>query len=270
MKEAADDGVGEAPMRRLDRAGCVPPPDWDAVVAKGLKAAAAFFVQEATDFEQLGLNDPERRGGFTGRSVKGLPRKRGKAFFPTTWGRAKDAIEKISHRKCAYCETPINAKRSGQVEHFKPKALFPTLAYDWDNYFLACGGCNGPKWDKWPASGSYVRPDQGDPEKRFTFTQDGKIKAAPGDGDASSTVRDLDMNQAWLVGWRKKTIDKELEQLQDLIDEGRGGAEIRAAVIRVAKKQWKRLTEDPTVPYSVAVRQCFKRAWGRAFPGEPL
>jgi uncharacterized protein (TIGR02646 family) len=257
-------------MRRLDRAGCVPPADWQAVVKKGLKAAAAFFQAEAAAFEALPLNDPQRRGGFTGRAVKGLPRKQGRAFFPTTWGKAKDAIEKVSHRKCAYCETPINAQRSGQVEHFKPKALFPTLAYVWDNYFLACGGCNGPKSDKWPKAGTYVRPDQGAPEGRFTFTQDGKVKAAPGDADASSTVRDFDMNQKWLVGLRRKTISKELELLQDLVEASHGGDEVRAAMIWVARQEWKRLEQDPELPYTVAMRQCFRRAWKQAFPGEPL
>lgn len=44
-------------------------------------------------------------------------------------------------RCCAYCEASI----ADEIEHFKPKDLYPELVFVWLNYFYACGPCNGPK-----------------------------------------------------------------------------------------------------------------------------
>lgn len=47
-------------------------------------------------------------------------------------------------RRCAYCEDSV----ADEVEHIYPKALYPSLCFDWDNYLYACGNCNGPKNNK--------------------------------------------------------------------------------------------------------------------------
>jgi uncharacterized protein (TIGR02646 family) len=44
-------------------------------------------------------------------------------------------------RRCMYCEDAP----ADEVEHFKPKDLYPEVAFAWDNYLYACGPCNGPK-----------------------------------------------------------------------------------------------------------------------------
>lgn len=41
-------------------------------------------------------------------------------------------------RRCMYCEDSA----ADEVEHFRPKALYPDLAFAWDNYLYACGPCN--------------------------------------------------------------------------------------------------------------------------------
>ncbi|MEK6283380.1 MAG: hypothetical protein AABN95_23745 [Acidobacteriota bacterium] len=40
-----------------------------------------------------------------------------------------------------YCEDSC----ADEVEHIKPKDLFPESTFLWDNYVYACGPCNGPK-----------------------------------------------------------------------------------------------------------------------------
>lgn len=42
---------------------------------------------------------------------------------------------------CCYCESSIGA----QVEHVRPKSLYPELTFDWLNLLLVCGGCNSIK-----------------------------------------------------------------------------------------------------------------------------
>jgi hypothetical protein len=47
--------------------------------------------------------------------------------------------------RCAYCEDSL----ADEVEHVRPKNLFPELAFRWPNYLFACGPCNGPKSNRY-------------------------------------------------------------------------------------------------------------------------
>jgi uncharacterized protein (TIGR02646 family) len=44
-------------------------------------------------------------------------------------------------RRCMYCEDSL----ADEVEHFRPKDLYPEFVFAWENYLYACGPCNGPK-----------------------------------------------------------------------------------------------------------------------------
>lgn len=44
-------------------------------------------------------------------------------------------------RRCVYCEDSC----ADEVEHIKPKDLYPESTFLWENYVYACGPCNGPK-----------------------------------------------------------------------------------------------------------------------------
>jgi len=65
----------------------------------------------------------------------------------------KKALMKAQHKKCCFCERKIGI--DGDVEHFRPKQAYQQakgeplqytgyywLAYEWDNLYLACTGCN--------------------------------------------------------------------------------------------------------------------------------
>ena len=47
--------------------------------------------------------------------------------------------------RCAYCEDSL----ADEVEHIRPKNLFPEYTFVWDNYLFACGPCNGPKSNRY-------------------------------------------------------------------------------------------------------------------------
>lgn len=55
--------------------------------------------------------------------------------------RASLAIMCSGARRCGYCED----SGADEVEHIKPKSLYPELTFVWENYLYACGPCNGPK-----------------------------------------------------------------------------------------------------------------------------
>ena len=44
-------------------------------------------------------------------------------------------------RRCGYCEDSVG----DEVEHIRPKDLYPEAVFVWENYLLACGPCNGAK-----------------------------------------------------------------------------------------------------------------------------
>ncbi len=44
-------------------------------------------------------------------------------------------------RRCGYCEDSA----ADEVEHIRPKDLYPELVFAWHNYLYACGHCNRPK-----------------------------------------------------------------------------------------------------------------------------
>jgi 5-methylcytosine-specific restriction endonuclease McrA len=44
-------------------------------------------------------------------------------------------------KRCMYCEDSA----ADEVEHHRPKNLYPEHVFDWENYLYACGPCNGPK-----------------------------------------------------------------------------------------------------------------------------
>lgn len=43
--------------------------------------------------------------------------------------------------RCCYCEDSV----ADEVEHMRPKDLYPGQTFHWPNYVYACGPCNGPK-----------------------------------------------------------------------------------------------------------------------------
>jgi len=46
--------------------------------------------------------------------------------------------------RCGYCEDSA----ADEVEHIRPKSLYPEECFVWENYLYACGPCNGPKNNK--------------------------------------------------------------------------------------------------------------------------
>jgi hypothetical protein len=44
-------------------------------------------------------------------------------------------------KRCMYCEDSA----ADEVEHHRPKDLYPDHVFVWENYLYACGPCNGPK-----------------------------------------------------------------------------------------------------------------------------
>ena len=56
--------------------------------------------------------------------------------------RVLGALHALHGESCAYCQGPLTPSDRGDVEHFRPKAIYWWLGYDFRNYFLSCARCN--------------------------------------------------------------------------------------------------------------------------------
>lgn len=74
-----------------------------------------------------------------GKRLFSARNKRGNAIFDAV----KRALDQMCSgaRRCAYCEDSM----ADEVEHVRPKDLYPDRVFSWTNYIYACGPCNGPK-----------------------------------------------------------------------------------------------------------------------------
>lgn len=192
------------------------PAEWKEKVERSLPDAR-LFRRLAKQFEKLDLNGKKRRAGFKAYAAHALP----EGDFPAVWRMeaVKVALVAMSNGFCAYCQACVEDNSYGPVEHFRPKALFPTLAYEIGNYFFGCEQCNQKKRDRWPKRGAYVRPDEGDPAARFVFDERGRMRAARAeDADAKATIRDFKLNRKALRKQRRIEIRERLKMLRSMLE----------------------------------------------------
>ena len=220
----------------------------------------------ARRFEALGINSAARRRLFTEYGASVLPlTKKGKAHFPPLWQRdatLKDLLEALSEGHCAYCQSPAGADQDWPVEHFKPKTLFPTSAYDWKNFFISCGRCNRHKSNKWPKSGGYICPDKGDPSAAFQFHEDGRIEASKKFGNAQETIDDFQLDRKGLRSKRALMISHFVAQARRAVRRWNG----KNVPLQVRKELEQSLIVAELFPYSAAINQCVRSVWNGAFP----
>jgi uncharacterized protein (TIGR02646 family) len=48
----------------------------------------------------------------------------------------------MHHKKCCYCESYVTHVTPGTIDHYRPKAGYYWLAYDWENLLFSCPTCN--------------------------------------------------------------------------------------------------------------------------------
>ncbi len=76
--------------------------------------------------------------------------ERAKTLWSSKRGNNIDTIKSmltdmcVGIRRCNYCEDSA----ADEIEHVKPKDLYPEVAFVWSNFLYACGPCNGPKNNK--------------------------------------------------------------------------------------------------------------------------
>lgn len=161
------------------------------------------------------------------------------------WSALKPQLEALSAGKCWYSEARDKVSY-WHVDHYRPKSLYPWLAFDWRNYRL-CGGIpNATKLNHFPLEDEKNRALKaedhvggekpvlldpvrwGDPEL-LTFTANGEPACAVPDNQLAArrvreSVRLLELNSEQLCAarrdkWRRCEI--KLKELRRILNERR-------------------------------------------------
>ena len=113
------------------------------------------------------LSDPVRTNGGPKETEKAIAfykrkgnRKKPFAYKVYSDGTVKQALERLFHGKCAYCESNYMHVHPTDVEHWRPKGQveddqgkkikpgYYWLAADWNNLFPSCIDCNRRRYQK--------------------------------------------------------------------------------------------------------------------------
>ncbi|WP_334597259.1 retron system putative HNH endonuclease [Pseudomonas alvandae] len=81
----------------------------------------------------------------------------------------KDALIKSTEGKCAFCECIPSEGGNIEVEHFRPKSLYPSETFEWENLLPACRRCNSAKDDHDTGLNPIVNPYNEDPSDFFYY-----------------------------------------------------------------------------------------------------
>lgn len=128
----------------------------------------------------------------------------------------KTKLKDMFHKKCAFCESFISHISYGEIEHFKPKSVYPNLCFDWDNFLLSCSVCNGKanKGDKFPLAangGPFINPTIENPDDFFSFEYDrnlNKFIVIPKGERAITMLGIIKLNREDLVEHRSRELSK--------------------------------------------------------------
>jgi len=110
----------------------------------------------------------------------------------------KRGLFQSSDDKCAFCECKPGESGNIEVEHFRPKSIYPELTFEWSNFLPCCRKCNGRKLDHDTGSSPIVNPYDIDPVTVFGY-EDIRIKAIEKNDLAENTIEVCGLNSVRLM-----------------------------------------------------------------------
>jgi uncharacterized protein (TIGR02646 family) len=171
-----------------------------------------------------------------------------------------------SYQKCAYCE--CNATEGGymEVEHYKPKSLYPAAIFNWENLLPSCRHCNGIKGAHDTGLEPIINPYKIDPDDAFFYRRI-QIKSKEGTyfEMAKKTIEVCRLNDERLLQSRGKIMPKlervsmALEEAIENYDESNSDKE-KQKYLRNIKESLStaELTQESSETYAGFCRSFFK------------
>lgn len=117
----------------------------------------------------------------------------------------KEELKKSTHWKCMYCESKMLHISYSDVEHIKPKSLYPNLEFDWNNLWIACDICN--RKYKADQDEDLINPYDVDPSNHISFSW-AILYDLQWDTKWRLSIDCIWLNRAELVAKRQEKIDE--------------------------------------------------------------
>ncbi|MCX6879448.1 MAG: hypothetical protein NTW21_37440 [Verrucomicrobia bacterium] len=148
-----------------------------------------------------------------------------------------DKLKRLSGtgQRCMYC----SGSEASDVEHYRPKAVFPLLAMTWENYLWICTPCNRHKGDRFPPftepGGEFVNPLQEDVWRFFFIDEFGFLSPIYDrnlgalNPQGVSTRDFIDLNREAVQQSRQARLKDLKTQVRDVICERRYGKPMKWA-----------------------------------------
>lgn len=212
---------------------CGPRPALPAATAARLQSDTAAIARSA---------DPKAEAG----------RRYGNARDAQWFAPVIDALKAMAGPggHCMWC----SSSESSQVEHYRPKAVYPALALSWDNYLWACGVCNSVyKGDRFPTGAEQLLDPGAESIWDYFFIDDTGLLTPVFDRATQQlhrravSTRDLIRLNREDVHARRRSRMRELrQQVEDTLARARLGQLTRAEV-QTRWDDWRRAALQPDV-----------------------
>lgn len=164
----------------------------------------------------------------------------------------KEALSASISEKCMYCESKISHVDFGDVEHIKPKALFPELTCAWDNLGYSCTKCNNAKAEKYQAETPYINPYNENPEGHI-FSSGAFLFPVEGSERGDLTILDINLN-------RKNLVEKRQARIQEIIKAVNQCFRTNNEVLRNAAIKSLKQEAESDKEYSLVVKTVLDKA----------
>ncbi|HQU85438.1 MAG TPA: TIGR02646 family protein [Pyrinomonadaceae bacterium] len=135
-------------------------------------------------------------------------------------------LMEMTQSHCSFCDGyPVETVSSNSIEHFRPKTVFPRLAYTWENLFYCCSKCQESKLEKFAET--LLKPDEIAYSFEYFFQYDtltGDIIPNPDRDEnellsANKTIELYGLNFHGRPQARKRTIRQYLDSNNPILDE---------------------------------------------------
>jgi hypothetical protein len=150
-----------------------------------------------------------------------------------------------------------------QIDHFRPRKLFPELINEYDNLCYACHFCNRAKWETWPSNEQLARGYRFvDPCAEDLYKEHARLIVDSGELEPTSpagdyTIKEIRLNRQVFKDLRLKRIaaQEDIEQINIKIARLKREAAPQLELIEALQKRIETLQEryiNPKVPYEPA------------------
>lgn len=155
-------------------------------------------------------------------------------------------------QRCMYC----SGSEASQVEHYRPKSIFPELAMTWENYLWSCGLCNQFKGNRFPPrtepGAQIVNPMEEDVWSFFFLDEFGNLCARwrtdidDTDPRAEKTIAVLSLDRDALQETRQIRIDELRQKVRDAVSLFRNN-HLSHEDLKARKEAWLKEPFQPDV-----------------------